>query len=173
MQIHHHQGLFLALFFFATPPKNSDRMLGVSVGGVEAERSRAQSPNPGACRLSPLFLFSFSTTGCFCSLSLSLAFSLSLSISGPPSGGVVVVCLVFSSYRLHRLPPSASAAPRLLHRLQRCCSGSSSRSITRAASSVLSASLRGQRMHSTFFPPGLFCYTAYCRCKRMKCCNGG
>lgn len=114
--------------------------LGVS---VETGRSRDQSPNLRACRLSPLLLLlSFSTMGCLCSFSLCLS---------PPSSGVVAVCLVFSSYRLHRLPPLAPAAPRLLHRLQRCCSSSSSSSITRAASPVLSASLGGDWVHSTFF----------------------
>lgn len=115
--------------------------MGVSVCGDEAGRSRVQSPNPRDSLLSPLLLlFIFSTIS-----------SLSLSVS--PSGGVVVVCLLFLSYRLH-LPYSAPAAPRLLHRLQRCRSSSGGSSSLSHGLCLLSVVLQPHRRlnsHSTFF----------------------
>lgn len=158
MQSHH--GLILPLL------KQRLKGLGVSVSRAET----GQLLGGASSVVSPAFFL--------------LRFSLSpLSVSGSPSGGAVVVCLLASSYRL--TPPlprgcSVPAAPRLLHPASRGVAAAAShglppRSSPPAAAAAAAASEGG---HTGLTQHRLF-YSASCvppptaGAKEMKCCSGG
>lgn len=140
----------LVYFFFLALLPNSDWRLGggaVSVGRVETVRW-VQPPSARAC---PPFFSSLA----------SLPWAVStFSLAAPR--------LVFS-YRLHLLFLLVPAAPRLLHRLQRCCSQQQHHTGC-SLGLVRQARRRLGSLHILLVP---FCYTAYCRCERLKCCNRG